>query len=54
MEEVHPPLCSQNVDSLQGGMWDGVEFPVMPVIVNEERSCFWSGGCVLCYRALMV
>lgn len=53
MKKAHPPLCSQNGDALQVGTWDGLEFPVVPVPMNEEESCFWSLSCVLCYTELL-
>lgn len=53
MEEVHPSLCSQNGDSLQGDTWDEVEFPVVSMPVNEEESCFWSVSYVLCYTEFL-
>lgn len=52
MKKVKAPLCSQNGGALQVGTWEGGEFPVVPVPVNEEELCFWSVSCVLCYTEL--
>lgn len=53
MEKIHLPVCSQNGDALQVDAWDGVEFPIVPVSMNEEELCFWSVRYVLCCAELL-